>query len=498
MSAPEYSPNRDSNGNPKFEIGKSVRFDRQNGQSHVGRISNKTLAGNYEIEDDQGNQFHKQATELEPVGDSTPTIPSSDTQSAMLQQSKQGKSQPPGGDAVEGNQRQQSLPPVPEEHHRFWHGGAEYKGGSRFLSPDYDFAKGYADKSGGYVHYVDVPRNSPHLKKAFDDSGSSVKAPFVSFEAPESIAKHLSRADTSGQNPASPPVQKGGSALDKGQTILDGVGFAGDAVIPGSGVAADGTNAVISLLRAATDRKNAGEHLKNAAISTVSMVPFVGDLAKGLKYNRKRGSDDGENVNDGNGGGDGPPDSPSGSPGSDGGDPLEQKATGTRDKVLWLAGAAGKAAGATILAANSMSLLNKTTIEYNRDLVKYNGMISEAYGKLETDRAARSIKQGGELSGPLSGLVESQSRLEDKLQDFQSPWKVIAADIMRVLTEILGIAVATVDLLEPISEIYVEYIRPLLVKMKLLKAADIQSPSTGWFDKIQKQSEENSKKPRKV
>lgn len=508
MNAPEYEPNRGSGGAPQFKVGEIVRFRRMDGKSQVGRIVERTMGGNYDIKDDNGREFRKSASDIELVSDDSPSIPVADAQSAMLQQASQAEqSQPaddggslasqsepaaPSSDSPSPNKNPQALPPVPKDHHRFWHGGDEYKGGARFFSPDYDYAKGYADKSGGNVHYLDVPGDSPHLKKTFDDSGTSAKAPYASFEAPESLAKNMSQVggNHAGREPIKPPVQsdsQGGNPLDNVQTALDGVGVVGDAVVPGSGVAADGMNVVVSLLRAATERKNAGGHLKNAGISAVSMLPFVGDLAKGLKLGGGRG---------GNGDGEPPEAASGGEEASE--DPLYSRSATVRDKIVSFTTAVGTASAAVIVSANAMSLLNKATIEYHRDLVKYNGEISEAYGKLETDRMERSIREGGELSGSLSGLVESQSRLEDKLQDFQSPWKVIGADVVKILTELLAIGVAIVDFIEPISEIYVDYIRPLLVKMGVFKSGTAQAASTGWFDKIQKRSEENSKKPRKV
>lgn len=68
-------------------------------------------------------------------------------------------------------------------------------------------------------------------------------------------------------------------AVDGIQLALDLVGLE-----PTFGTAADASNAVISLLRAAlakeTDDKK--KHLLNAAISSVSMIPF-GDFAKLIK-----------------------------------------------------------------------------------------------------------------------------------------------------------------------------------------------------------------------
>jgi hypothetical protein len=75
---------------------------------------------------------------------------------------------------------------------RFYHGGVDYQGGPRWLSPDKAYAEGYAAKSpGAKVFYVDVPEGHPGLKKSFDDEGTSMKAPYVSWEAPEDIARQM-------------------------------------------------------------------------------------------------------------------------------------------------------------------------------------------------------------------------------------------------------------------------------------------------------------------
>ena len=69
--------------------------------------------------------------------------------------------------------------------------------------------------------------------------------------------------------------------LDGLQVGLDAVG----AIEPTP--LADGSNAIISLVRAATEPDRRSEHLTHAAISTVSMIPYLGDLAKGAKYGGK-------------------------------------------------------------------------------------------------------------------------------------------------------------------------------------------------------------------
>ncbi len=101
--------------------------------------------------------------------------------------------------------RSASLPPPPAVGMaRFYHGGHDTDTGPRWLTPDLAYAEGYANKSGGRVHYVDIPEDSPHLagRKAFDDSGTNVKAPYVSFEAPEDIARQLKPYESAAPTPS--------------------------------------------------------------------------------------------------------------------------------------------------------------------------------------------------------------------------------------------------------------------------------------------------------
>lgn len=74
-----------------------------------------------------------------------------------------------------------------------------------------------------------------------------------------------------------PAPQRRSTAIDMAQLGLDAIG-----VVDPTGIA-DGLNMGVSLGRAVFDKERRGEHLKNAAISGVSMIPYVGDLAKTLK-----------------------------------------------------------------------------------------------------------------------------------------------------------------------------------------------------------------------
>jgi hypothetical protein len=456
VNAPTFKPDRNSQPSPS--IGDLVSLVTSRGEEVVGKVASVSMGGTYKVVAN-GVEYFKQAKDLNPITTASPGEPVQDVPSQPVVQ------EPPAektGEITEPSEpRREAL--VQE-------------------SPNYE-------KPSPFV----PPKSSESIP-----GPPPIQKPFVPPKASESI-------------PGPPPVQN--SVIDSTQKALDGAGVVGDAVIPGAGVAADGTNAAISMVRAFTDKENRGEHVKNAGISLVSMIPFLGDIAKVGKYGAKatRGGSRGpasasvpagevqDNVLIGDLlGGNGPPvgdnPSPSSSGSGDGDDPL-LKAKGN---LLEFAGVTGKVIVATVTAANSISLMNKAAIEYHRDLTKYNGAIAEAYGKLEADRAGRSVREGSDLSGSLSGLVESQSRLEEKLQEFQSPWKVIGADIMRALAEMATIGIAIVDLLEPISEIYIQYIRPWLERMGLLKPGAQQTESTGFFERIQKRAAENAKKPRKL
>lgn len=84
------------------------------------------------------------------------------------------------------------------------------------------------------------------------------------------------------QHQSGEPSQSTSSkVLDAAQVGLDAAGVADPTPI------ADGTNAVISLVRAGMEPDRAGEHVKNAAISAISAIPYVGDIVKAAKYGGK-------------------------------------------------------------------------------------------------------------------------------------------------------------------------------------------------------------------
>lgn len=107
------------------------------------------------------------------------------------------------------------------------------------------------------------------------------KQPQTSTPLPDDVVEANTNGSPASEEPSGQSVK-----ADSLQLGLDAVGTFGDAVVPGLGVVADGANAAISVGRMFTDPARAGEHAQNAAISTVSMVPFVGDLAKVFKGKR--------------------------------------------------------------------------------------------------------------------------------------------------------------------------------------------------------------------
>lgn len=121
-----------------------------------------------------------------------------------------------GDGAVTGTGRQAVAEPpkVEEGYVRMYHGGVPGEG-ARWVSPNIEYAQGYADKSGGVVQYVDIPADSPLLRKAFDDSGTSVTAPFVAFEAPAEI---MAGAKTIRGTTKQSPAQQSAEAIDRALT----------------------------------------------------------------------------------------------------------------------------------------------------------------------------------------------------------------------------------------------------------------------------------------
>lgn len=117
------------------------------------------------------------------------------------------------------------TPPPGKGMVRFYHGGdlpedASGKGGRDF-TPDPEYARGYAEKHGGKVAYIDLPEDHPLVEKSFDDSGTNVKAPYKAFSAPEDVAKGRKQYIAEPPKPATPQ----GTAAEV-KAAFDGMGQA--------------------------------------------------------------------------------------------------------------------------------------------------------------------------------------------------------------------------------------------------------------------------------
>lgn len=97
------------------------------------------------------------------------------------------------------------LPPIKNGYVRFYHGGIPGEG-SRDLTPNFEYAKGYANKSGQYgkIQYVDISENDPLLKPVMDVSGTNMKPIYAHFTAPENIMKNAKIIDL--QSAAKTPI----------------------------------------------------------------------------------------------------------------------------------------------------------------------------------------------------------------------------------------------------------------------------------------------------
>jgi hypothetical protein len=72
---------------------------------------------------------------------------------------------------------------------RFYHGGGDPTSGmGRWVSQRKEYAEQY-----GPLHYVDIPEKwlAKNANKTYDDTGTSMKAPYHDFEVPERLAKQL-------------------------------------------------------------------------------------------------------------------------------------------------------------------------------------------------------------------------------------------------------------------------------------------------------------------
>jgi hypothetical protein len=300
------------------------------------------------------------------------------------------------------------------------------------------------------------PVSSAPLRKLLESASDGVAAPPIDlgFAARQNAAHDAT---------AAPPIagdtaDVGGGAVNLLQTGLDAIGVADPTGI------ADGVNAGISLVRAFTDPQNAGTHLVNAGISAAGIVPYVGDLAKVLKYGGKAGkagkvagdvfdspfaTDSASNGGlagtvgnflgglGGSGGGGG-----SGSSGGGlapaGGDGFDWKMfTNLSAGAVGLI-AAFKAMGAWIdrTVANGERLL-----ESQRDLAKYSGELTNAFAKYDTRGVLRDVRSAEYLGSSAAGLAGSQSDLQDAVAFRDAPQKRFNNNVMDISSQIATYAV---------------------------------------------------------
>lgn len=280
--------------------------------------------------------------------------------------------------------------------------------------------------------------------------------------------------------------------MDTFQLALDAIGVVDPTPI------ADGANAAISLGRAfITDPERRKEHLQNAAISAVSMIPYVGDTAKIAKLPRAaktvqrtaqtiRGVDratDGVKVMTAaekratrssyrdaveqatkstetqQSTQSAVPPTAIGSPDLDGGrntgtnaareeakgveeyDTWSQKFKNAGNKVADFAGILGKGATKAAAFVGSLNLMNTGVLTLNRDLSAYNGKLATSYAKADAADIQRDIRKAGQLSGSLSKLNREQSELKDKLSDAMMPLQNVAINLLAEVTRITNDAI---------------------------------------------------------
>lgn len=264
-----------------------------------------------------------------------------------------------------------------------------------------------------------VPVSAPPIQDA-----ENANAPPVQIDLGKT-ARQNAASDAQGivEDPMDIPGSGKGTGgwLDMLQTGLDAGGVVDPSPIT------DGINAGVSIVRAFTDPQNAGKHIVNAGVSAVSMLPYLGDLAKVFKYGGKAGKVAGEagkvsgeaggfggmigKVLGGLGGG-----------GSGGGLPPSDGATSNDGEGINWKFLGGLTLVATGLAASFKALgawvdrtveSGKALIESQRDLSKYSGELTNAFAKYDTSKVFRDVRSAEYLDSSAAGLAGAQADLED-------------------------------------------------------------------------------------
>jgi len=162
------------------------------------------------------------------------------------------------------------------------------------------------------------------------------------------------------------------------------------------------------------------------------------------------------------------------------------------DQALNLAGTFGTIVAVGLTYAKTTELLNRSVLEYHKNISSYNAQTSQAYGELETGRQQRQMQNASDYGGSVANLAGSQNELEEALRDFQSPFTEIAVDIQVVLTEIATAIIQVIDYIEPLSELY-----PVIKAWLGIKTDDRNNMMpTGFFDFLKKQADKRGGPPK--
>jgi hypothetical protein len=527
--APHYTPTRTDDGQP-------VDWDASNPQGMQDRLagaSSSNPALQPVIESARKGEL---ASALQSIAQGKP----SGDQSIATEPSNAAK--PSNNQAVESfaatKQAQQSVPSLnmdlselagkSDKHLNDWLLGGKLLNMST-LPPD-DFAEtNFGGHSLNSIQAAPVGQRDSEAVKAWIEAMRAHHAKMVADTQAQNVAASSQQSvlqDVAGhadKRTSAPPVIVPEQAVEaltnsepaeevQGQSLspmdavhmgLDAIGLVGDAVVPGAGVVADGANALLYLARAASDPEHAGEHLKNALISGVSMVPFLGDAAKGFKYGANTGTRAGKanaasgilgslfggmaggaghgggggaaaaggaghgggghganlaaaaaNAVGGMGGGGGgapPAQNPGGAGGGQGGGGL----SGTLTNLTAIMGVAGSAAYTTVKAfeklvewLNAVDATSKKMIEENRHLAQYSGVTAAAYAQLDTDRILLDASRSKEMGGPLSRLTESQAQSEKAWEELTMPFEKLLVEVQtfkNTVSEGLALAINYLD-----------------------------------------------------
>jgi hypothetical protein len=280
------------------------------------------------------------------------------------------------------------------------------------------------------------------------DAGGNVIPPPINIGQ---VARKNAANDAQGiiDDPLSASSGKGGFFAKGLDAIQAGMDVAG-AIDPTPIV--DGVNAGVSVVRAFTDPKNAGKHLVNAGVSAVSMVPYLGDLAKVFKYGGRaakageagKAAEAAEAGGGGIGGTIGSILGSLGGSGGSGGGGDGNSSSDSGDGSSWKV-FGGVAAGAIGLVAAFKALgswINRTVasgealLDSQRDLAKYSGELSNAFAQYDTRDVLRNVRNAEYLGSSAAGLAGSQSDLKDAVAFRDAPQRRFNNDFGNVMAQV--------------------------------------------------------------